>query len=173
MIALLLPLLMQAATIPSSPDLGIAEGRCRANETGPSFLVNIDGLRDRRGQLKLEVYPANDTDFLADDNILISAGKTFRRVVVAVPQTGRPQLCVRLPAAGTYSVTVLHDRNSDRRFSLSSDGVGFAGNPRLGFSRPSAAAASARAGAGPTSLAITMNYRRGLLGFGPIEQRSR
>lgn len=169
----LLLLLASGTMMPSTPDLGIAEGRCRANETGPSLLVNIDGLRDRRGQLKLEVYPANDEDFLADDNVLLSAGRTFRRVVAAVPASGRPQLCVRVPGPGTYAVTVLHDRNLDRRFSLTADGIGFAGNPRIGLSRPSAAASSARAGNGPTSIAITMNYRRGLIGFGPIEARSR
>lgn len=74
-----IPLLV-AATIPSTPDLGTSEGRCRANERGPSFLVKVEGLRDRKGMLKLEVYPATKADFLADDNILISAGKTFSRV---------------------------------------------------------------------------------------------
>ena len=154
--------------VASSPSLGVAEGRCRADENGPAFLVNIDGLRDRTGWIKVEVYPANEQDFLVDDNILVSAGKTFRRVEMTLPATGRPQVCVRLPGAGTYAVSVLHDRNRDHRFSISQDGVGFAGNPHLGFSRPSAAAASARAGAGPTPIAVTMNYRHGLIGFGPL-----
>lgn len=154
--------LMQQALIPSTPDLGQAEGRCRANETGPAFIVNVAGLRDRRGQLKLEVYPENEDDFLEDDNILISAGKTFRRVVVPVPATGNPQLCVRLPSAGRYSVVLLHDRNSDRRFNWRGDGIGFAGNPRLGLSQPDADEASAAAGSGRTHITIVMNYLRGL-----------
>ena len=163
--------LILATIIPSTPSLGVAEARCRANESGPAFLVGIDGLRDRQGRLKVEVYPANDRDFLADDNVLVSAGRTFRRAEIAVPATGRPQLCLRLPGPGAFAISVLHDRNSDRRFSLSVDGVGFAGNPRLGLSRPSAADATAHAGPGITTVAVTMNYRHGLIGFGPLRPR--
>lgn len=155
-------LLAPQATIPSTPDLGTAEARCRTNESGPAFLVTVAGLRDRRGRLKLEVYPANDTDFLADDNVLISAGKTFRRVEVDVPAGADPELCVRVPRAGRYSVVVLHDRNSNRRFNWRVDGIGFAGNPRLGMSQPAAAEASAVAGSGRTRITVTMNYLRGL-----------
>lgn len=157
-----------AALPPSTPDLGIAEGQCRAGEAGPSFLVTVAGLKDRAGLLKLEVYPANDTDFLADDNALVGAGKTFRRVRARPSGAGPVVLCVRLPGPGTYSLTVLHDRNADGKFNLSGDGVGFAGNPKLGVSKPKAASASARAGAGPTRLTVVMNYRRSLFSFGPL-----
>ena len=160
------PLLI-AATIPSTSDLGKAEGRCRANEQGPSFLVNVQGLKDRGGTLKLEVYPANDQDFLADDNILISAGRTFRRVEQSVPALGQVQLCIRVPSAGRYAVSLLHDRDSNRKFGWRVDGIGFASNPRLGWSKPDAANASALANSGPTPIDIVVNYRRGL-GMGPI-----
>lgn len=162
-------LAMATTAIPSSPDLGKAEGQCRPDENGPAFLVDAMGLKDRRGRLKLELYPANDKDFLADDNVLIAAGKTFRRVEVAVPASGPVQLCIRAPAAGTYALSLLHDRDSNRKFALSVDGVGFAGNPKLGLSKPSSASASARAGSGPTRISITLNYRHGLFSFGPLE----
>ena len=165
--ATLLPLLAAAAPIPSTPDLGKAEGRCRANESGPSFLVSVNGLKDRSGTLKLEVYPANDKDFLADDNVLVAAGKTFRRVEVDVPNTGAPVLCVRLPAPGRYGVSVLHDRDSNRKFGWRVDGIGFAANPKLGLSKPKAARASAVAGSSPTRIDIVMNYQRGL-GMRPL-----
>lgn len=154
------PLLIAATQ--STPDLGTAEGRCRANELGPSFLVDVKGLKDRTGKLKLEVYPARDPDFLADDDVLISAGKVFRRVEQSVPASGPVHLCVRLPSAGRYAVSLLHDRNGDRKFSWRIDGIGFAGNPRLGWSKPAASAASAVARSGPTQIEIVMNYRRGL-----------
>jgi uncharacterized protein (DUF2141 family) len=159
--------LMVAAGIQSTPDLGTAEGRCRSNELGPSFLVNVEGLKDRTGKLKLEVYPAKDPDFLEDDNILISAGKTFRRVEQPVPTSGPVQLCVRVPSAGSYAVSLLHDRDGNRKFGWRIDGIGFAGNPRLGWSKPAASAASAIARSGPTQIEIVMNYRRGL-GMRPI-----
>jgi hypothetical protein len=80
--------LLVAATLQSAPGLGTVEGRCRSNELGPSFIVNVAGLKDRTGKLKLEVYPAKESDFLEDDNVLISAGKTFRRVEQSVPASG-------------------------------------------------------------------------------------
>jgi len=166
------PLLLwaAAATLPSSPDLGKAEGQCHPDEHGSSFLVTVNGIKDRRGRLKLELYPANDTDFLADDNILIAAGKTFRRVETPVPASGPIQLCIRAPGPGIYALSLLHDRDANRKFALSVDGIGFAGNPKLGMAKPSASAASVRALTGPTPVSIMLNYRRGLFSFGPLER---
>jgi uncharacterized protein (DUF2141 family) len=162
--------LLAGVAIPSTPDLGKAEGQCRPNENGSAFLVEVTGLKDRRGRLKLELYPANDADFLADDNILVAAGKTFRRVEMPVPATGPVQLCIRAPGPGNYALSLMHDRDANRRFSLSVDGIGFAGNPKLGWSKPRAAAATAAVGPGPARIAIRMNYRRGLFSFGPVEK---
>ena len=80
-----------SAQVPSSPSLGVAEGRCRAGEAGPALLITATGLKDRGGTMKAEVYPANDNDFLSDDNVLVNAHKTFRRVVIDVPNTGPVQ----------------------------------------------------------------------------------
>lgn len=162
------PLLIGAA-IPSSPDLGKAAGQCRANETGPAFIVDASGLKDRKGLLKLEVYPANNDDFLADDNVLIMAGKTFRRVEIPITSTGHVQACIRLPAAGRYAVSVLHDRDANRKFGWRVDGIGFSGNPKLGLSEPTAAKASAIAGPGLTKLSIVLNYQHGL-GMRPLSR---
>ena len=153
---------------PSTPDLGKAGASCRANETGPSAFVEVNGLRDRAGVLKLELYPANDRDFLADDNVLIGAGKVFRRVEVRVPQNGPVRLCIRVPSPGTYALSLLHDRDANRRFGLSIDGIGFSGNPSLGLSKPAAGAVAFRVGAMPTRIVIVMNYRRGLFSFRPL-----
>lgn len=169
--AILIPVLplLVAAKIPSTPDLGKAEAQCRPGESGPALLVTVAGLKDRRGDLKLEVYPSNDTDFLADDNVLISQGKTFRRVEVPVPANDPVVLCARIPGPGTYSVTVLHDRDGNRRFGWTIDGIGFAGNPKLGWSKPKASATRVSAGAGLTRLTIVMNYRHGL-GVAPLNR---
>jgi uncharacterized protein (DUF2141 family) len=166
----MISLLILAANIASSPELGKAEGQCRPNEQGPAFLITVEGLKDRKGNLKLELYPANDKDFLADDNILISAGKPFRRVEQPVPASGPIQLCVRAPAPGTYALSLLHDRDSNRKMGLSVDGIGFPGNPRLCWGKPGAKDASATVGNGPARLTVTMQYRRNLVCFGPIEQ---
>lgn len=168
-LAALLPV-AAAPLLPSTPDLGKAEGRCRSGESGPSFMVEVKGLKDRTGNLKLEVYPAKDKDFLADDNVLVSEGKTFRRVEVPVPASGPVRLCVRVPGPGSYGVSLLHDRDGNRKFGWKVDGIGFAGNPKLGWNKPHVAKASAAAGNGPTSLLIVMNYRKGL-GVAPLETK--
>jgi uncharacterized protein (DUF2141 family) len=161
------------AQVPSSPSLGMAEGRCRPGESGPSFIINLVGLKDRAGNLKAEIYPANDTDFLADDNVLLNAGKTFRRVVVDVPQSGPVQLCIRAPGPGTYGLTVLHDRDKDRKFNLSrstGDGIGFGANPvSQGPFKPRIAIARATVGSGPTPVNVIMLYRTGLLSLGRLK----
>lgn len=169
LLAAALVLLTAAGPIPSTPDLGKAEGQCRPGESGPAFLVDVVGLKDRAGRIKVEVYPANDADFLADDNVLVGAGKTFRRVEVGIPAEASPRLCVRLPGPGTYAVTVLHDRNADRKFSLSHDGFGFSRNPKLGWAKPKAAVVAVNANGGLTTLRILMNYRTGLFTFGPLK----
>lgn len=161
-------LLLASGTPPSTPDLGKAEGQCRAGESGPSFLVEAIGLKDRKGRLKLELYPANDTDFLQDDNILVGAGKPFRRIEIPVPERDPVLLCIRAPEAGIYALSLLHDRDSNRKFGLTVDGVGFSRNPKLGLSKPRAAAVAVRAGPGPTPVRVVLNYRQGLFSFAPI-----
>ena len=159
------PMAASAAVAPS-PTLGTAEGRCRSGEHGPALLINVVGLKDRRGNIKAELYPDNDTDFLADDAVLINAGKVFRRVVVPVPQEGPVQLCLRAPASGVYAVSLLHDRDRDGRFNRSiseGDGLGFGANPSShGPFKPRAATGRVTVGSGPTPVTIRLLYRTGL-----------
>lgn len=164
MIALLLPMLAAAGS-----DLGKAGAQCGLGEQVPSLHVEVAGLKDRRGLLKLELYPPEDHYFLGDDGEIVRLGKPFRRVEVPVPQAGPVVLCIRAPGPGTYAISILHDRDSNHKFGLSVDGVGFANNPRLGMGKPHAVTASVRIGGGPASTRIVMNYRRGLFSFGPLK----
>ena len=161
-------LLGAGAPVASSPDLGKAEARCRPGERGPAIIVVPAGLKDTVGIFKAEVYPSNNADFLADDNVLINAGKVFRRAEAPAAETS--EICLRVPGPGAYSVTLLHDRNQNRKFNWTIDGIGFAGNPRLGFSKPSAGATRVMAGAGLTRVEIVLNYKHGL-GVSPISPR--
>lgn len=120
--------------------------------------------------LKLEIYPSNDEDFLQDDNILVAAGKTFRRVETLPPASGPVELCVRLPGPGAYSASLLHDRDANRKFGLSSDGIAFPGNPKLGWRKPKAESARFIAGTGMTRATLIMNYRTGIASFGPLRR---
>ncbi len=172
MIAVLAALILAATPATDAapvPDYGIADGMCRAHEKGPALLVTAAGLKDRTGKLRLELYAPNDTEFLADDRDLVRDGKVFRRAVLDVPATGPVELCVRAPHSGTWSVALIHDRAGAKKFKLSSDGIGFGGNPHLGLSKPHADVSEVEVGPGVTHASIRLNYRHGLFSFGPIE----
>lgn len=156
-------LLMQAAvaTLPIQK-LGKADGTCRQGEAGPALMVEVVGLRDRRGLLKLEAYPPDDAGFLADDATLVAEGRVFRRLEVPPAADGRISLCIRVPRPGRYAFSLLHDRNSNHRFDLSADGVGFSRNPRLGWTKPKSSEVSLTIGQTPSTARIVINYRHGL-----------
>lgn len=159
-----------AAVMVSTPDLGKREGQCRTPEPGPALMIDAVGLKDRTGLLRAELYPAVDGEFLADDNKLLAAGKTFARVDMPLPASGAVRLCIRVPRPGRFALMLLHDRNADLKFELSSDGVGFPGNPRLGWTKPRAAEAIVQAGPALTPVEIRLNYRRGLA-MRPLEDK--
>ncbi len=159
-----------ASATPVKPNasLGKVEAACRLNETGPALLITAIGLKDRKGLLRAELYPNNDDDFLQDDAILINAGKVFRRVDLPLTPATDPVLCMRVPSAGKYALSLLHDRDRNLKFGFTSDGIGFAGNKKLTRSKPRAADATVIAASGLTKVAVRMNYRNGLISFGPI-----
>ena len=160
---------MLAGAAPKGP-LGSEDAACASDEKGPALRVGIEGLKDRRGVVRVEIYPDNDADFLADDTALIAEGKVFRRIDEPAPADGKVELCVRVPAPGSYAVAVLHDRNGDLKFNAFVDGAGFPGNPKLGFSKPKARLTSIAVGPGVTMTTVIMNYWNGL-SFGPHRRR--
>jgi uncharacterized protein (DUF2141 family) len=157
-----------SAPLQSTPALGTEAARCRPHESGPAILVTVEGLKDRAGRLRAEIYPATAGDFLADDNVLVAQGKTFRRAAIAVPPSGPAQLCLRVPAEGTYALSVVHSRAGGHGFSLLHDGIGFASNPRLGHAKPDVAQARIVVQRGITATTVVMNYRSGLFSFAPL-----
>ena len=58
---------------------------CAPGSSTPALLAWFDGLKDRKGKLRLELFPANDGDFLEDDFVLTKAGKPFRRIELSPP----------------------------------------------------------------------------------------
>jgi uncharacterized protein (DUF2141 family) len=136
---------------------------------GPAILVETVGLKDRKGRMKLELYPANDADFLEDDGKLIAAGKTFRRVWAAIPPAGSVAICIRVPHPGRYALLVTHDRDGRNKFDFFADGAGFPGEGKLGMSRPKVDRAIVDVGTGTAERVVRMQYLRGLGGFAPIK----
>jgi uncharacterized protein (DUF2141 family) len=149
--------------------LGADASACTSGE-GPAILAHIEGLKDRSGALKLELYPATQEDFLKDDRDLIKEGKFFRRVRIATPQSGPVTICIRVPAPGRYALLFTHDRDERNKFNFWEDGAGFPSNQKLGRSRPKLNQAVIDVPRGVVSTTIRAQYLRGLIaGFGPVD----
>ena len=148
----------QPGYIASSPDLGMAEGKCRPNESGSAYMINVTGLKDRKGMLRVELYPNNDTDFLADDNILVMAHKAFARVAQPIPASGDVTICIRAPGPGSYTLSVIQDRNSNRKFEYGNEGAGFPRIGNLGRNKPKASDVAVSVGNSPQAVTVPMQY---------------
>lgn len=136
---------------------------------GPAIQANITGLKDRTGRVKLELYPANEQDFLESDTKLLAAGKTFHRVWATMPATGAVAICIKVPKPGRYALFFTHDRDGKNKFNFWRDGGGVPSNIRIGASRPKLSTATIEVGAGVTVTNIRAQYLRGLSGLGPIK----
>ena len=165
--ALLAPALLLGAAPSSAEMIGEDAATCTAGH-GPAIQANVIGLKDRVGEVWLELYPASEVDFLRPDTDLWAEGKTFRRTRAHLPASGAISICVRVPHPGRYALLLRHNRVGKDKFSLFSDGAGFPSNEKLGRSKPKFAQAVIVAGPGVTAATIRMQYLRGLGGFAPL-----
>ncbi len=144
-------------------------GACAADQ-GPAIEVHVVGLKDRKGRLKLELYPGTEADFLKDDRDLAAQGKFFRRLWADTPASGDVVLCIAPPHPGRYGLFFTHDRDGKNKFSVWSDGAGVVSNKRLGSSKPKLAASEIVVGDGVTAITIRAQYLRSIFsGFGPLK----
>ncbi|NJC34212.1 uncharacterized protein (DUF2141 family) [Sphingomonas jejuensis] len=154
---------MAAMIIPGGAALA-QPAACR----GTALLVSVSGFKERAGTLRVQTY-AGAANY-ADGHRRVS------RIEVPVPRGSGPvDVCVPLPGAGDYAVSIRHDANGDGR-SDRGDGGGFSNNPRLSLGQaisrrnPSYDSVRVDAGAGRvTPVPITLNYLRGL-SIGPIRR---
>lgn len=160
--ALALPAAASAAPLQDPVD-----GSCSLG-SGPRLYVNVTGLKDRSGRLKLELYPANEADFLKDDTNLKREGKPFRRMWADTPASGNVRLCIRAPSAGQWALLFTHDRDGKNKFNFWQDGAGFPSNQRLGRNRPKVRQAMVNIPAAGGQITVRAQYLKGLGGFAPL-----
>lgn len=163
---LLAALAVLTASPLSAETVGEDAALCESGR-GPAIEVNVQGLKDRTGELWLELYPATDTDYLAPDQDLLAAGKIFRRARARLPSSGDVAICVRVPRPGHYALMLRHNRVGRDKFSFWSDGAGVVANHALGRSKPRLDQAIVNAGPGVTRIPIKVQYLRGF-GFAPL-----
>ena len=139
--------------------IGPDAAACSANR--PALLVSVSGFKNRVGTLRVQLYGSKPSDFLAK-------GKKLRRIDLPVSASGTMQVCVAVPAPGTYAIAVRHDADRDRKSGWN-DGGGFSNNPKISLLdlRPSHREVAVVVGRGVKPVSVILNYRRGL-SVGPI-----
>jgi uncharacterized protein (DUF2141 family) len=165
--ALIGAVLMLGAALPARAQ-PVAGDAALCREGAPSILVEILGLKDRMGELRVELYPDTDPEFLGDDKKLEREEKTFRRVAFAPPTMGHAFACIAAPGPGRYSLVVIHSRDNVKKFNYHHDGIAFPGDPRLFFGKPPASKAWISVARGVTRVAVRLQYYDGFLGIGPV-----
>ena len=134
--SLFLAVLAMFAISPASAEIIGEDAAACAGGHGPAIQVNIVGLKDRTGEIWLELYPASESDFLRPDQDLVAEGKVFRRTRSRPPASGAVSICVRTPHPGRFTLMLRHNRVGKDKFSLFSDGAGVPSNKPLGRSKP-------------------------------------
>lgn len=162
-----LALAAPAGAAPLGSPLGGDAAACVAGNQ-PAILASLQGFKDRTGRVKLELYPDSATDFLRPDGELIAAGKPFRRVWADLPASGPVSICLRAPGPGRYGVIVTHQREGQTRFNFRVDGVALPQATPIGRAKPRIDQARLTVGAGVVPVTMTLQYLRGLSGFGPV-----
>lgn len=161
-----LALTLAAMPAQANRAIGPDAASCNSN-SGPAIRVDVTGLKDRTGRLKLELWNATEAEFLKDDRDLKRDGQFFHRVWADMPQSGPVTMCIKAPKPGRYALLFTHDRDGKNKFNFWQDGAGFPSNTRLGRSRPKLAQAVINVPAGVATTEIKVQYLRGIGGFSP------
>jgi len=162
--------LMLAAAIPAGAGAAVlGQDPAACSGAGPAMLIQIEGLKKRAGIIRVQSYGGDPSRYF-------EKGAYLRRIEFPVPAVGPVDVCVPVPAVGTYAVSVRHDVDSSGKAGMS-DGGGMSGNPHMSlfdvmFKRkpnPAKVQVSVR---GVTRVPVRMNYVQGG-SFGPIAMASR
>jgi uncharacterized protein (DUF2141 family) len=127
---------------------------CEPGSGQSAALVTVTGFKDRVGNVRVAIYPANEADFLA-------SGRYVQRLDTPVSPEGSMTVCAPVPEGGRLIVAVLHDRDANGKFGPFKDGVGFSRNPRLGLAKPKISAVAVDI-VGVTPMSVELNYLQGL-----------
>lgn len=127
------------------------DGACSFNEGQAGLEVAVDGLQTSEGRIRAQIYSSDPEEFL-------EKGKKLVRVDMPLDGSDQPTLCVPLPSPGTYALVVMHDKNSNGRADIFSEGFGFSNNPKLSLGPPDGEEVMFTAAAGVSQHTIDMNY---------------
>jgi len=144
--------LFSGAAFASGQEVSNDLSRCAAGK-GPAVLVNVRGVKESAGRIRVQSYPATGSAWLAK-------GRWLHRVETRA-NAGNMSFCVPVPAEGKYGIAVRHDRNANGKTDISQDGGGFSNNPSiniLNLGKPAVGKVAFQAGPGVTRISINLRY---------------
>lgn len=147
---------------PSARAAPVGKDAARCEGGGPALLVNLRGVKARRGSINLYLFNG--------PGAWLKSGQRVNRVNVPA-SAAQLDVCVAVPRPGTYALAVRHDINGSKSSDLN-DGAGFSRNPKLSLTRlrPAFGQAALAVGPGVTRVPVVLQYRQGL-SVGPIKGR--
>lgn len=124
----------------------------------PAMLVRVIGLKSRSGMIRVQSYGGDPAHFF-------DKGSYLERVEVPTPASGAVEICMPVPRAGTYAISVRHDIDGQGNGGASNGG-GMSGNPNISlmdvlFKRKPSPAQVAVPVTGRTIVSVVMNYMQG------------
>jgi len=137
-----------------------------ADSGNPAMLVRIDGFKARTGKLRVQSYGGDPKTFF-------EKGAYLKRIEVEVPRNGAAEVCVPVPQAGVYAVSVRHDVNGSGKTDRK-DGGGMSGNPEVSVSdlifkrKPKPSEVAVRVAGSRVVVPVVLNYIQGG-SFQPIQ----
>ena len=104
--------------------------RCQTDLMRPSIHVHVEGFKDLKGNVRVQLYGEEPDQFLAK-------GAKLLRIEIPVPDDGAPvDICVPLESKGVYALFIMHDRNKNGKANVFSDGFGISNNPKMKLRKP-------------------------------------
>lgn len=146
---------LSLAALAVAPTASRAQATCKGEPSDTKLHVVVQGVRSADGVMTATLYGDDPARFLKSAGEL----KVWREPARA-PTT---EMCVWLPGPGRYAVAIYHDAKRAMRltrgpFGIPTQAYGFTRNPHLFLGPPSLRAASFTAGAGETTVFITLRY---------------
>ncbi|WP_205479261.1 DUF2141 domain-containing protein [Sphingomonas arenae] len=154
---LALPALLALAPV-SAAVVGKDAAACNGGK--PSLHVQVRGFKQAAGTVRVVLYGPDG---------YLQKGGSLRKVRVPVQSRDALDVCIAVPAPGTYAVAVHHDVDGDKQKDRT-DGGGFSRNPRLSLTslRPRFQATAVSVGSGPRVVPVQLQYLQGLR-IGPVK----
>ena len=141
-----------SGTAAASEEISNDLSRC-AEGKGPAVLVNVQGVKEARGNVRVQSYAATPGTWLAK-------GRWLHRIESRA-NAGNMSFCMPVPSEGKYGIAVRHDRNGNGKTDFTQDGGGFSNNPGvsiLNLGKPSVSKVAFDAGPGVTRITINLKY---------------